>query len=63
MFNFGLTVSDIQRAASRGFLHEHPSPAQSWQLPQLQNRMARFNYETTTFDQCRYGLESPKGYP
>ena len=33
------------------------------QLPQMQEMLGRFNYAATMFDQCQYGLTSPKGYP
>ena len=63
LFNFSMMIAHIQRATGTGFIHEHPSRASSWSLASVKEMLESGFYESTTFDQCRYGLTSPLGHP
>ena len=49
----------IQVDEGRGFLHEHPASATSWNEKAVVEIAAMPNVEIVTADQCQYGLESP----
>ena len=70
LLGFSLTVGRIQHAAGRSYVHEHPSRATSWKEPDVLAMIEKTNggaepslFKTTTFDMCRFGLRSPRGWP
>ena len=58
---FSAALCHGQARNKHGFILEHPQAATSWRLPCMQTLAAAPNVEKVTFDQCRYGLCSPRG--
>jgi len=58
LLGFAVQVYEMQLAAGRHFLHEHPAHASSWTDPILQKLRRHPAVYEATADQCRYGLVS-----
>ena len=56
MLQFAVELCEIQRAAGRGFLFEHPLTASSWLQPVLKALAEKRDVITTVIDMCRYGM-------
>ena len=61
--DFSVHLAMEQRRHGRFFVFEHPASASSWQLPSLGAALAAPGVVRFTFDQCRFGLVSPRGAP
>ena len=56
LLNFAAEIYELQRAASRHFLHEHPETADSWDEPCMRRLMARSGVGMVVGHQCEMGL-------
>ena len=56
MLQFAIELCEIQRAAGRGFLFEHPLTASSWSQSELKALAETHDVITTVIDMCRYGM-------
>ena len=63
LLEFSFQVARMQEAAHRSFVHEHPASATSWRKPCTRTLLAKQSFQTVVFDQCRFGLQSPAGWP
>ena len=55
---FAVKLYRIQSENNRFFLHEHPSSATSWKMPEVLKLMNDLNIEKTIAHMCRYGMNS-----
>ena len=53
---FCLELYRLQIAGGRYFLHEHPSSASSWNLPEMISFIAQFDVDTVVGDMCAHGM-------
>ena len=53
---FALEVYQLQIDEGRYFLHEHPSSATSWQLPQMKKFILRNSVELAHMHMCQVGM-------
>ena len=58
LLDFAAQVYQVQLAAGRHFLHEHPASASSWAEPCIVRLRERPNVFEAVGDQCRFGLRS-----
>ena len=56
LLSFAAEIYELQRAAGRHFLHEHPETADSWKEPCMRRLMARAGVGTVVGHQCQMGL-------
>ncbi len=63
LLNFALDVIQRLRAQGDIYVLEHPTGASSWHLPQVKALLLERDSLLATFDQCRFGLQSPSGKP
>ena len=56
LLNFAAEIYELQRAAGRHFLHEHPETADSWKEPCIRRLMARAGVDTVVGHQCQMCL-------
>ena len=47
----------MQLAAGRYFLHAHPGPAKSWDMPEVVDMVAHEDVDVVTCDMCAYGMK------
>ena len=57
--HFMLKIYEIQLAAGRHFLHEHPQGASSWRDPAMLRLLQHPRVETCVAHQCQFGLTTP----
>ena len=55
---FAIKLYRIQAEAGRYFIHEHPSSASSWKLPEMQALMSDLGISKTNTHMCRFGMVS-----
>ena len=60
---FAHTCNKIQHNAGRFFAHEHPAGASSWTEDSTQAVVTLPGTYNALFDQCQFGLTSPRGTP
>ena len=60
---FAHTCNKIQHNAGRSFAHEHPAGASSWTEDSTQAVVTLPGTYNALFDQCQFGLTSPRGTP
>ena len=60
---FSHTCSKVQHNAGRSFAHEHPAGASSWKEDSTRAVVALPGTYIALFDQCQFGLTSPRGTP
>ena len=60
---FAHTCNKIQHNAGRFFAHEHPAGASSWTEDSTQAVVTLPGTHNALFDQCQFGLTSPRGTP
>ena len=60
---FAHTCNKIQHNAGRSFAHEHPAGASSWTDDSTQAVVTLPGTYNALFDQCQFGLTSPRGTP
>eukprot|EP00974_Lingulodinium_polyedra_P015742 1526826-Lingulodinium_polyedra.AAC.1 len=65
LLRFAIQIYEMQLAAGRHFLHEHPAAAASWQDDRMVRLRARAGVGEVVGDQCQYGLKAagPNGNP
>ena len=59
---FCLKIYEIQRAAGRYFLHEHPATATSWRQKAMIQFLQKHDVHTTVGHMCQYGMTSKDKY-
>ena len=59
LFDFSMQIASMQIYAKRGFSHEHPDRATSWQRQTCKALLAQPEVSTSKFDQCMFGLKTP----
>ena len=55
--------NNVQHNTGRSFAHEHPALASSWTEDSTQAVVTLPGAYTALFDQCQFGLTSPRGTP
>ena len=60
---FSHTCNKVQHNAGRSFAHEHPAGASSWKEDSTQAVVTLPGTYNALFDQCQFGLTSPRGTP
>ena len=60
---FAHTCNKVQHTAGRSFAHEHPAGASSWTEDSTQAVVTLPGTYNALFDQCQFGLTSPRGTP
>ena len=60
---FSHTCNKVQHNAGRSFAHEHPVGASSWKEDSTQAVVSLPGTYNALFDQCQFGLTSPRGTP
>ena len=60
---FSHTCNRVQHNAGRSFEHEHPAGASSWKEDSTQAVVTLPGTYTALFDQCQFGLTSPRATP
>ena len=60
---FAHTCNKIQHSAGRSFAFEHPASASSWGQNSTQAVVTLQGMYNALFDQCQFGLKSPRGTP
>ena len=60
---FSHTCNKVQHNAGRSFAHEHPAGASSWKEDSTQAVLNLPGIYNALFDQCQFGLVSPRGTP
>ena len=60
---FSHTCNKVQHNAGRSFAHEHPAGASSWTENSTQAVLNLPGIYNALFDQCQFGLVSPRGAP
>ena len=60
---FSHTCNKLQHNAGRSFAHEHPAGASSWKEDSTQAVVNLPGVYNALFDQCQFGLTSPRGTP
>ena len=60
---FSHTCNKVQHNAGRSFAHEHPAGASSWTEGSTQAVVTLPGTYNALFDQCQFGLTSPRGTP
>ena len=60
---FSHTCNKVQHNAGRSFAHEHPAGASSWKEDSTQAVLNLPGMYNALFDQCQFGLVSPRGTP
>ena len=55
---FAIKLYRLQAESNRFFLHEHPSSATSWKMPEMLKLMSDLNVEKSVAHMCRYGMKS-----
>ena len=60
---FSHTCNKVQHNAGRLFAHEHPAGASSWKEDSTQAVVTLPGTYNALFDQCQFGLTSPRGTP
>ncbi len=63
MYSFSLEAGKHQVARGQGYILEHPTLATSWKKAEVQAWLQSKEVALARFDQCRFGLVSPKKYP
>jgi hypothetical protein len=61
LLSFAAEIYELQRAAGRHFLHEHPETADSWKEPCIRRLTARRDVGTVVGHMCRMGLKTEDG--
>lgn len=55
---FAIRLYRLQAEQGRRFLHEHPSSATSWKMPEMQSFINKLHIQKTVGHMCRYGMQS-----
>ena len=55
---FDIKLYRLQAEQGRWLLHEHPNPASSWNMPDMQELMNNLGIDKTVAHMCRYGMQS-----
>ena len=54
---FAIKLYRLQAEQGRWLLHEHPSSATSWRMPEMQSLMNDLHIQKTVGHMCRYGTQ------
>ena len=54
---FALDIYKLQADGGRYYLHEHPTSASSWDLPQVRDFIMQYDAELSQMDMCTAGME------
>ncbi len=63
MVDFAMFLAKQQVQSGRYFVFEHPLSATSWSLPSVKAVAELEGVRRASFDQCAFGLKSPRGQP
>ena len=59
---FCFEMYELQRKAGRFFMHEHPSSARSWNLPEVLEMLLKEEVELVEVDMCDFGMTASDEY-
>ena len=59
---YAFELYEMQLAANRYILHGHPLSALSWQIPDVQDFLQRWDLQKQSLDMCRFDMVSYDEY-